>query len=694
MSRPKVPLCRSVLLIVLYLLANFPALSRACTTAVISGQATADGRPLLWKNRDTSSTAHNEVALFETGKYRALAVVDAGDRKLVWMGVNSAGFCIENSLSEDLSQTGQADKSASKPKRLGNGGLMRAALEQCATVEDFRKLLLETDQTGRTTRANFGVIDAQGGAAMFETGPDRFTMFDANDPVDAPQGYIVRSNFSTTARNLPAIPTADQVDELYSGQRYLRACRVMELGRESATDQKISLEFMLRHIARDMADADGLAYSGTVNAPEGLLPNTIVTKHTISRTTTVSAAVFHGVRAGEAPELTTMWTILGDPKFSIAVPCWATVDSVADDLTDPRGGEIGEIAVTLRDWSLTPDRDGIRTRGLPGIWQDIWPLEDALLRETQHAREHWLREGFTGAELTGLHHSAAARAMAAMQQELLEAKEQVLTLPTTLPLTQPATLPMASPLPQPTQIRVAIYDHSADATPASGPQNLMKFLTPEHGFECQLVRPEDIRAGQLSEFQVLVMPGGSGGKQAEMLEPGGREAIRNFVDGGGGYVGICAGSYLASAQYSWSLNLINAQVWDRAHWARGTGTVNVGLTPQGSGFFQAASKVTKPDSESTEHERSQLADSIAVRYAQGPLLVPGEHPDLPQYDVLATFESEVAAKGAPVGAMVGTHAIIRSQFGSGRVICYSPHPEAPSGPHALIERGVAWAAGR
>ncbi len=696
-----------VLLTAISLLSHFPTSSTACTTAVFSGRATDDGRPLLWKNRDTSTTAHNEVVLLEAGKYRALAVVDAGDRKLVWMGVNSAGFCIENSLSSDLVHVTHSDKSTSNLKKLGNGGLMRKALEQCATVADFRKLLLETDQTGRKTHANFGVIDAHGGAAMFEAGPDHFTMFDANSPSDAPEGYIVRSNFATTPKALPANPTADQLDKIYSGQRYLRACSLIDLERQSSADQKLSLEFTLRHLTRDMADDQGEAYPGTINSLDDVLPSIIPTKHTISRTTTVSAAVFHGVRAGEAPELTTMWTMLGDPKFSMAVPCWPTVDCVADDLTDLRGGEIGEIAITLRDWSLTSDRDGIRTRGLPGIWQDIWPREDVLLRETRQAREHWLCEGFTSAEITTFHHSATARAMAAMEQELLEAKQQALTLPATLLATLPAAVPSA--------IRVAIYDHSANSAPARGPQNLTKFLTPENGFECQLVRPEDVRAGKLSEYQVLVMPGGSGSKQAEMLEPSGCEAIRDFVDGGGGYVGICAGSYLATAQYSWSLNLINARVWDRAHWARGTGTVSLGLSSLGSEFFSSElvasnSTSTQPISDwsqesdtvqrgdapkvsGSEADVSQLADLISVHYAQGPLLVPGEHPDLPQYEVLATFDSEVAAKGAPVGAMVGTHAIVRGRFGLGRVICYSPHPEAPGGPQGLMSRGIAWAAG-
>ncbi len=640
-------------------------LTMACTTAVISGNATVDGRPLLWKNRDTSSTVHNEVIVLEGAGYRSVVVVDAGKKSSVWMGVNSAGFCIENSLSRDLkgelesdlpdksaSSAGQESQKSPESQRLGNGSLMKLALEKCATVAEFRKLLEETNLSGRTTVANFGVIDAQGGAAMFETGPNSFTMFDANDPTVAPHGYIVRSNFATTAQQLPVNPEPQQVAEIYAGERYLRACRLLDRNIADSSEKTVTLQYILRNMTRDMSDEFGQPYPGSVNAPSGELPPIVSTERTISRTTTVSAAVFQGVKNGEDPRLTTMWAILGDPKFSIAVPCWAGVDTVAEDLTEPTGGEIGEIAVTLRDWSLTADKTAVNTKGLTGIWDDVWPVESALVRETLSMRESWAKSTVSSAEMTAFHHSMAARAMAAMNQELIEAKQAALNASNT--------------------IKVAIYDHSEDT--ANGPKNLMQFLTLESGFQCQRLRPEDIRSGRLDEFEVLIMPGGSGSKQAEMLEAKGCEEIRKFVDSGGGYVGICAGSYLASSQYSWSLDLINARVWDRAHWARGTGTVTIGLTTAGDQFFK------------------QQDSTLDVYYGQGPLLVPGDNAELPQYEVLASYNSEVASKGAPVGAMVGTHAIVRSQFGNGRVICYSPHPESSGGPNGLIVVGVRWVA--
>ncbi|QDV55099.1 carcinine hydrolase/isopenicillin-N N-acyltransferase family protein [Rosistilla oblonga] len=393
----------------------------ACTTAVISGSATPDGRPILWKNRDYGSRLHNEMAEITGGKFKAIAVVNAGSRSSVWMGVNEAGFCIENSLSKDLKIEG-------KTSGPGNGTLMRMALQTCATVADFENLLKETNNSGRATIANFGVIDAQGGAALFETGPKQYKMFDANDPKVAPRGYIVRSNFSTTAQELDANPSPAELSDVSSSDRYLRACGILEL---TASDG-ISVEEVLRQCARDLSDEQGNPLPGSVNGKPGTLPTRIATKNTISRTTTVSAAVFHGVRPGEDPRLTTMWTMLGDPKFTIAVPSFV-VAGVADDLTDERGGEIGEIAITLREWSLTPDKEAIYSDLLPGIWSDLWALEDRLLTTTLRAKQRWSQGKAPVQEIKKLHNEAAQAAMKAMSKELQEAKTIALAKPAPKP---------------------------------------------------------------------------------------------------------------------------------------------------------------------------------------------------------------------------------------------------------------------
>jgi len=221
-------------------------------------------------------------------------------------------------------------------------------------------------------------------------------------------------------------------------------------------------------------------------------------------------------------------------------------------------------------------------------------------------------------------------------------------------------------------VRVAIFDFPKSGS--TGPVNLQQFLTPKNGFQCTVIGSKEIRNGSLTNFDVVIMPGGSGGGQARQLKPEGREAVRTFVKNGGGYVGICAGAYLASSHYDWSLDLINARVWDRSHWKRGQKQVSVQLTPSGQEVL------------------SNTQSKFNIYYANGPLLVPDNQSDLPGYEILARFETEVAKNGAPADAMTGTHAIIRSKFGSGRVICFSPHPEMKNGPKSLIASGVYWAA--
>jgi len=145
---------------------------------------------------------------------------------------------------------------------------------------------------------------------------------------------------------------------------------------------------------------------------------------------------------------------------------------------------------------------------------------------------------------------------------------------------------------------------------------------------------------------------------------------------GGGFLGICAGAYLASADYDWSLHILGAKVIDRAHWARGTGDVEVSLTASGQKLLAAAS------------------DRQTILYWQGPLLAPAGKADIPDYETLGTFTTEIAKNGAPKGVMPGTTAIARGSFGSGRVFCFSPHPERTPAVQNQVLKAIQWAAGK
>lgn len=222
-------------------------------------------------------------------------------------------------------------------------------------------------------------------------------------------------------------------------------------------------------------------------------------------------------------------------------------------------------------------------------------------------------------------------------------------------------------------LRVVIFDDMGGG--GAGPQNLERCLAGAE-FAVERVKGEDIRAGVLQRADVLIQPGGSGSKQAATLGEQGRANIRAFVEGGGGYVGICAGAYLATTDYPWSLGILDAKVIDRAHWARGTGDVELKLSPQGCRFFAAA------------------GEKVTCYYAQGPLLAPGGRDDVPDYEELAEFKTEIAKNGAPEGVMQGTTAAALGTFGAGRVFCFSPHPEKTDGLHHFIRAAVLWSGQR
>jgi glutamine amidotransferase-like uncharacterized protein len=226
----------------------------------------------------------------------------------------------------------------------------------------------------------------------------------------------------------------------------------------------------------------------------------------------------------------------------------------------------------------------------------------------------------------------------------------------------------------PSPLRVAIYDDAGGG--GKGPENLERALTKEHGFATTRVKATDIRAGVLDKFDVVIHPGGSGGGQGRNLEEAGRTKERDFIKAGGGFVGICAGAYLASADYDWSLHVLDAKVLDRAHWARGFGEVELGLAPVGQKLFEAKQ------------------EKLPVYYHQGPLLAPAGKDDIPDYEEVATFATEIAKNGAPEGVMKGSTALARGTFGKGRVFCVSPHPEKNENYDETIRRIVRWAGQR
>lgn len=224
---------------------------------------------------------------------------------------------------------------------------------------------------------------------------------------------------------------------------------------------------------------------------------------------------------------------------------------------------------------------------------------------------------------------------------------------------------------QPGKINVAVYvGVGSDATPGVIAYPKCLTLDPDIRYifvgAMEIVQPHAFDA-----FDAIVFPGGMSNAQAKTLGDDGAKAVQSFIKRGGGYVSSCAGSYLASSGYKWSIGLINTKVLDANHWLRGTGDVDIELTEEGKKIFGDYPGLQK------------------IHYANGPLLAAANLQDMPAFIPLAYYRSDMA-KSAPGGVMPNTPAIVASDFGNGRVLCFSPHPEYTAELNGFISRAVRW----
>lgn len=228
---------------------------------------------------------------------------------------------------------------------------------------------------------------------------------------------------------------------------------------------------------------------------------------------------------------------------------------------------------------------------------------------------------------------------------------------------------VVAPMPR-AVVPVAMYLDSGAG--GNGPPMMEQAFHAGTEFRITRVKADDIRAGALKHYKVLIVPGGSGSKEGTTLGEGGRAEIKRFVDGGGCYVGICAGCYLASTGYSWSLDILPAKTIDRANWMRGRGNLALDITPEGRQWFR------RPDA------------SVTTLYHNGPVL--NALPDAKEKLIpLAVYRQEMTKKGAKEGLMVDTPAIAAARYGKGWAIGVSPHPEQTDGLKDLVPSAIRWA---
>lgn len=289
------------------LLVAMVTVAEACTSAIVSGRLTANGRPLLWKNRDTGDQ-NNRVERIKAhdGLYEFVALFDARDTKdsAAWLGFNERGFAIMNTASYNLNDDSVPERDMDR-----EGVVMRYALERCTTVDDFERVLEQLPKP-LGVEANFGVIDAQGNGAYFETGNFKWVKYDL---AAEPTGILTRTNYSVSGRE-------------GQGNGYIRHDNERELLRPYILERNITPATFTEVISRTFYHSR-LGQNFNESGQEW-----IVDQDFIPRRISTASVVIEGVLPGEDPSLTTMWIALGYPPCAEVFAAWTGENGVPDVL--------------------------------------------------------------------------------------------------------------------------------------------------------------------------------------------------------------------------------------------------------------------------------------------------------------------------------------------------------------------------
>ena len=227
---------------------------------------------------------------------------------------------------------------------------------------------------------------------------------------------------------------------------------------------------------------------------------------------------------------------------------------------------------------------------------------------------------------------------------------------------------VASPL------KVAVYVDVGSA--GIGAVEWFRLVNDSPEMELHLVDGEMVRAGALKGMDVFVMPGGHGKREFTSLGTNGVERMKEFLRGGGGYIGTCAGCCLLMDGPD---RRARVMPWDKA------GCVYDTLFPT----FNLNAKGAKA--------LGLKEGKHVLRYHGGPFLWPTTNVIADaKMEIWGTFEAEANMHGRvdPKKRMYGAGGIVGGTYGKGKVFATSGHPEYFNFSLYMVEAAFKYVTGR
>lgn len=220
------------------------------------------------------------------------------------------------------------------------------------------------------------------------------------------------------------------------------------------------------------------------------------------------------------------------------------------------------------------------------------------------------------------------------------------------------------------KIKIAVFE--GDGAGTVSVVETIEALRIDTGITASPLTAAQIQNGELDNYDAIIIPGGSGSKQLNNIGKQGQDIIKDYVNNGGGIIGICAGAYMLSSTKGYpNMQIASSIHIDREHYNRGRGLVEFGLTEEGIKVFP----------ELNNHK-------LFVQYYDGPVLTKDS---LSEYNELGVYISDIHPDGfAPVGITPGRTFILNQEYGKGKVFLISGHPESTPGMRWIVPRMARW----
>lgn len=195
--------------------------------------------------------------------------------------------------------------------------------------------------------------------------------------------------------------------------------------------------------------------------------------------------------------------------------------------------------------------------------------------------------------------------------------------------------------------------------------------------EVAFVDGEDVRNGALESLDVLIMPGGRSVQEAESFGVKGREKLKDFIRGGGGYIGTCAGCCLLMQPCSHHPGML-------------------GIIPYAFSHCGGSADMRIDFNERAQELAGIKKGAHTVHYEDGPVPVPTTNKvEGADIEVVARYASDVRQYGSkPRPSFAGNVAAVAGTYGKGRLFALSVHPECDASNLDIVRGAFKYTTGR